>query len=348
MYQPMHLRPDSLDEQLARDILPVWLVCGDEPLLVMECADQIRAAARRSGCAEREILHAESGFDWNRLRASTDTLSLFGDRRLIELRLDRVPSPDGQQAIIEWCARPAEDTVLLVIAGGFEKKQMTAEWINALNHAGALVQVLPVERSQLPQWLHKRLRARHIEADAGALAMLADRVEGNLLAAQQEIDRLALLLGKGSINAEQVAAVVADNARHDCESALNAALAGDAARTLRILENLREEGESTVPLLWLIQRDVRWLLLAAEMVAVGRGEKDALQAAGVWGNRQTILMPALRRLRVAALRALLADCAKGEKTNKGQAPGSAWNAMATLLLRIAGKKAPVGTGREIV
>ncbi len=344
----MHLRPDSLDAQLERGVLPVWLVCGDEPLLAMECADRIRAAARRSGCTEREIFHAESGFDWNCLRESAATLSLFGDRRLIELRLDRVPSPDGQQAIIAWCSRPAEDTVLLVTAGGFEKKQMTAEWISAISDAGALVQVMPVERPQLTQWLRQRLAVHQIEATTDALALLADRVEGNLLAAQQEIDRLALLLGKGPVSAEQVAAVVADNARHDPESALNAALGGDAARTLRILENLREEGESTVPLLWLIQRDVRWLLLAAELVAAGRGEKDALQAAGVWGNRQMILMPALRRLRVAALRALLADCAKGEKTNKGQAPGSAWDAMATLLLRIAGKKAPVGTGREIV
>lgn len=344
----MRLRPEKLDEQLASGLLPAWLVCGEEPLLVLECADRIREAARRAGCSEREIFNVEGGFDWNRLRESAGSLSLFGDRRLIELRLDRVPSPDGQQAIAEWCAHAGDDTVLLVTAGALDKKQLGVAWVDAIDKAGAVVQVWPVERPQLPQWIRRRLAARGVEASHEALEFLADRVEGNLLAAQQEIDRIALLFGQGSIDASQLVAVVADNARYDLEGALDAAHAGDAVRALRMLEGLREEGESVVPLLWLVQRDVRWLLLAAEAVAQGRPESGALQAAGAWGNRQQALAPTLRRLRVPALRALLADCAKAEKTNKGQAPGEPWDAMATLLLRIAGRKAPPGTGREIV
>lgn len=344
----MRLRPDELGKQLAKPLLPVWLVCGDEPLLVLEAADRIRAAARAAGCIDRDVLNAEAGFDWNRLREAAGNMSLFGDKRLIELRLDRVPSPDGQQAISQWCERLNDDTVLLVIAGALEKKQLAAAWVTALEQAGALVQAWPVPRPELPAWIRRRLAALGLDADHAALEFLADRVEGNLLAAQQEIDRLALLFGKGSISLEQLAAVVTDNARYELEGALDAALAGQAARALRMLDGLREEGESTVPLLWLVQRDVRGLLVAAELVAQGRNESAALQAAGVWNSRQPALAPALRRLRVPALKALLADCAKAEKTNKGQAPGSAWDAMATLLLRIAGQKAPAGTGREIV
>ncbi len=344
----MRLRPDKLDTQLADKLLPAWLVCGEEPLLALEAADRIRVAARRAGCNEREVFHVEGGFDWNRLRQAAGSMSLFGDRRLIELRLDRVPSPDGQQAITDWCARAGDDTVLLITAGALDKKQLSAPWVGAIDQAGAIVQVWPVERAQLPQWLRNRLTAHGVDAAPSVLEFLADRVEGNLLAAQQEIDRIALLFGKGKLDAAQLTAVIADNARYEMQGVVDAALAGEAVRALRMLAGLREEGESTVPLLWLVQRDVRWLLLAAEQIAAGRNEQSALQAAGVWGNRQQTLAPALKRLRIPALRALLADCAKTEKTNKGQAPGCAWDAMTTLLLRIAGRKALPGTGREIV
>lgn len=344
----MRLLPDQLSGKLGGNFAPVWLVFGAEPLIVLECVDRIRRAARESGCSEREIFNADAGFDWNQLRGAAGNMSLFGDRRLIELRLSRVPSTDGQKALAEWCAAPAEDTVLLITAGDLDYKQAKAAWIDTLAGAGHVLEAKAVARAQLPDWIARRLDRHRMRASREALEFLADRVEGNLLAAQQEVDRIALLFEPGEVTLAQLAAVVADNARYELEGALDAALAGDAARALRMLEGLREEGESTVPLLWLVQRDVRGLLLASELLAEGRGESAALQAAGVWGSRQQALLPALRRLRTPMLRVLLADCAKCEKTNKGQAPGSPWDAMATLLLRLAGQKAPPGTGREIV
>jgi len=344
----MRLNPDALAGRLGGSLPPVWLVFGDEPLLILESCDRIREAARQSGCSEREVFNVDPGFDWNQLREAAGSLSLFGDRRLIELRLARVPLADGQKAISEWCERPADDTLLLISAGALDRKQARAGWVEAVDKAGAVVEAAAVSRAQLPAWIARRLKAHGQQAGNDVLAFLADRVEGNLLAAQQEIDRIALLFGAGDITLDQLTAVVADNARYELEGALDAALAGDAVRALRMLEGLREEGESTVPLLWLVQRDVRGLLLAAELVAQGRPESAALQAAGVWGTRQAALAPALRRLRPPALRALLADCAKTEKANKGQASGEPWDAMASLLLRIAGRKAPPGTGREFV
>jgi DNA polymerase-3 subunit delta len=344
----MRLSPETLPGKLAGSLPPVWLVFGNEPLLILESCDRIRAAARQSGCSEREVFNVETGFDWNQLREAAGSLSLFCDRRLIELRLTRVPPADGQKAIADWCERPADDTLLLISAGELEKKQARTAWVDAIDKAGVVVEAVAVSRAQLPAWIARRLKAHGLQAGNDVLALLADRVEGNLLAAQQEIDRIALLFGAGEVTIDQLTAVVADNARYELEGALDAALAGDAARALRMLDGLREEGESTVPLLWLVQRDVRALLLAAELVAQGRPESAALQAAGVWGTRQSAVAPALRRLRPQALRALLADCAKTEKTNKGQAPGEPWDAMASLLLRIAGRKAPPGTGREFV
>lgn len=342
------LRPDDLAAELARGLKPAWLVFGEEPLLQLECADLVRQAARRQGCAEREVWHAEAGFDWNRLREASGSLSLFGDQRLLELRLDRVPSADGQQAIVDWCERAGDDTVLLVTANALDKRQQGAAWVEAIARIGGVVQAWPIDRERLPAWIRRRLGAHGIEASADALTLLVDRVEGNLLAAQQEIDRLALLFGRGALDAGQLASVVADNARYDIPGTIDAAFAGDAERALRMLEGLREEGESTVPLLWLLQRDLRWVLNAAELVAAGRNETQALQASGAWPSRQQALAPVLRRLRLPAARALLADCAKTEKVNKGQAPGSSWDAMSTLLIRVAGKRAPTGTGREIV
>lgn len=342
------LRPEHLPEALGRGLKPVWLVFGEEPLLQLECADLIRRAARDSGCVEREIWHADAGFDWNRLHESAGSLSLFGDRRLLELRLERLPLADGQKAIADWCGRPGDDTVLLITANALDRKQQSAAWVSAIDKVGGIVQCWPVDRARLPDWIRRRLALHGITASEDAVALLADRVEGNLLAAQQEIDRLALLFGKGNLDAGQLAAVVSDNARYDIPGTLDAALAGQAARALHMLEGLREEGESTVPLLFLLQRDLRWLLVAGEQVTAGRSEAQAMQSSGAWPSRQAALAPVLRRLRLPALRALLADCAKAEKVNKGQAPGEAWDVMATLLLRVAGKRAPVGTGKEIV
>lgn len=345
------LNPDQLETDLGRQLRPVYLVSGDEPLLVIECANRIRECARRQGVGERTVLHVdtEKGYDFGQLHAAGSGMSLFGDRTLIELRFAKAPGSEGSKAIADYCANANSDAVLLVTTPKLDKK--AGELGGSVSGAGgAHVQVWPVERDRLPAWIRARLARHGLRATDDAVALLTDRIEGNLLAAQQEIDRLALLHGGQAepVDAAQLAAVVADNARFDTFAPIDVALAGDAARALRMLDALQQAGEEPVPILWSLSRDVRWLLQASEIVASGAGEQAALARCGAWSMRQKALAPALRRLRVTALRALLADCAKAEKVNKGQAPGSSWDALATLLARLAGSRPAPGTGREIV
>jgi DNA polymerase-3 subunit delta len=238
----MRLRSEEqLPGQLAKSLAPVYAIYGDEPLLVLEAADAVRAAARKHGFAEREVYEPGRGFDWSELRQAGASLSLFGDKKIVELRLasGKVGAP-AAEAIVAWCARPSEETLLLITmprpeGGGW----WDAPWFLALNKVGVIVETQPLARAALPAWLEKRLARQKQSAAREVLEYLADRVEGNLLAAHQEVLKLGLLAPEGELALETVRAAVADVARFDTYVAAEALVAGDTARYLRVLEGLR-------------------------------------------------------------------------------------------------------------
>jgi DNA polymerase-3 subunit delta len=240
------IRPDAFMKRVAADALPpVILIAGDEPLVVQECADAVREKAKAEGYGEREVLDAEGNFDWNRLTQGLASLSLFAQRRLFDLRLPSgKPGKDGSEAIREYCANPPPDTVLLITAQDWSR-QHAGKWSEAITAAGHMVPVWPLKAHELPDWLATRLRRKGLSATPEALARLVERVEGNLLAAAQEIDKLALLLdqGAGPIDLETLERLVAEASRYDVFKLVDAALAGEAARVPRILAALRGEGE---------------------------------------------------------------------------------------------------------
>ncbi|MBV2092883.1 MAG: DNA polymerase III subunit delta, partial [Candidatus Thiodiazotropha sp. (ex Ctena orbiculata)] len=212
----MRLRNDQLNAQLKRDLAPLYLLSGDEPLQMMEAADLIRQAARQQGFSEREVLDQVSGFDWFALNQAAESLSLFGDRRLLELRLNSAKlGNEGGKALIEYCQRPAEDTLLLITLPKLEKSQMKSKWLQAVDQLGVVIQVWPVEGNRLMPWIEQRLRQAGLIPEAGVVQMLMDRVEGNLLAANQEIEKLLLLQGEGVVTQDQLMQAVADSARFD-------------------------------------------------------------------------------------------------------------------------------------
>lgn len=334
----MKLRAEDLPRHLAGQLLPVYLLSGDEPLQLGEAADAVRRAARERGYDERELMHAEAGFDWQALTAACDALSLFAEKRVLDLRLPSgKPGDAGAKALTAYAERPAEDTVLLVTAGKLDKRQQQSKWFKALDKAGATLQVWPVPHAQLPRWIGQRMRAAGLEPTAEATQIIADRVEGNLLAAVQEVEKLRLLFGSGSVDADAVTQVVADSARYDLFEWVDTALAGDAARAARMCEGLRGEGQEPVLMVWALTREIRSLAIMAEAVAAGTPLDAAMQAQKVWSKRQGPVRAALTRHRSPRRwHAFLARAARIDRMIKGAEPGNAWDELLQLALLLAG------------
>ncbi|WP_369809150.1 DNA polymerase III subunit delta [Oceanicoccus sp. KOV_DT_Chl] len=238
----MRLRPDQLKQNLSKTLLPIYIVSGDETLLVQECCDDIRLSCRRQGFS-REVLHVETGFDWNELLASAAAMSLFAERQLIELRMPTgKPGDAGGKALTEYAANASPDNVLLIICNKLESASTRTKWYKNIEAAGASVQCWPIEMAQLPRWINNRLSRLGLNASSEAIQMLAERVEGNLLAAAQEIEKLRLYTDGDTIDADTITAAVADNARYDVFGLVDRALEGNVSSCLKNLQGLKAEG----------------------------------------------------------------------------------------------------------
>jgi DNA polymerase-3 subunit delta len=340
------LRADQLARQLAGGLSPVYFIHGDEPLLVGECADAVRSAARQQGFSDRQVFSADSGFDWNRLAAASDSLSLFSERRILELRLPTgKPGRDGAKALCAYAGRLPDDTVLLVISAKLEAAARRSKWVQALDRAGVSVPVWPVETADLPAWIDRRMRGHNMLASRDALQLIADRVEGNLLAAAQEIEKLYLLQGPGPLDLDSVVELVADSARFDIFTLVDAALAGDAVYAQRVLTGLRAEGVEPVLVLWALSREIRALASMARAVKGGMPLGRVLAERRVWEKRKPLIGGVLQRIRGRQWWLLLQRCALLDRVIKGRAPGSAWDELLQLTLRIAGVTSlPVSAG----
>ena len=337
----MQLKPEQLDGHLRKQLAPVYFISGDEPLRVMEAADAVRAAAREQGYSEREVLSVEAGFDWGRLDAAAGSMSLFAERRLVDLRLPGgKPGDAGGKALRAWAGQPPEDTLLLVTAGKLEPAARKSKWLQALDSAGGVVLVWPLDAQQFPAWVKRRMQQRGLEPTGDAVALLAGRVEGNLLACVQEIDKLYLLRGAGPLTGEDIAEAVADSARYDVFSLVDAALAGDGVRTVRMFQGLRGEGTPSAVVLWALAKEVRQLAAMARLVAAGQAVPKVLAQYRVWQNRKAVVGRALQRLarRDGDAARLLRRCALVDRVIKGQAAGNEWDELLQLLLQLAGLK----------
>lgn len=331
----MKLYPDKLEPALKKDLLPIYFFSGDEPLQLGEAADAVRRHAREQGFTEREVMHAEKGFDWNELLASSNAMSLFAEKRIIDLRLPSgKPGKDGGAALAEYAERPPEDTILLISSGKVDKRSQSAKWYKALDKVGATLQVWPVEAPDMPRWLDQRLRSRGLQAERDAVRMIAERVEGNLLAAAQEVDKLVLLNGAGALSAEQVEEAVADSARFDVFGLVDAALMGDAPRLTRMLDGLRGEGVEPILVLWALTRELRSLADMAAQIESGKGIDGVLSR--VWGKRKGPVKAGLQRHNKARWQQMLRRTARLDRVIKGAAPGNAWDELLQLGLLMAG------------
>lgn len=335
----MQLKGEQLPAHLERELRPLYVLYGDEPLLVLEAADAIRAKARQQAYSEREVLTALPGFDWNQLLAAGGNMSLFGDRKLVDLRIPNgKPGREGSAALQAWCEHLSPDTMLLVTLPELDWKEEKAAWFTALVQAGVAVKLMAPPLGELPGWIAGRLRRQHQTADNDGLRFIADRVEGNLLAAHQEIQKLGLLYPAGQLSLEQIREAVLNVARYDIDSLRDALLAGDTARLTRTLDGLQQEGEAPPLVLWAMGEEIRALTVIKAGLERGQSADTLLREAKVWGNRQGLIKRAAQRLSLATLEAAMRHAGRIDRLVKGVGRGDVWEEFLRLGLRLAAQK----------
>jgi DNA polymerase-3 subunit delta len=313
------------------ELKPVYLLAGEEHLLLLEAADGLRARARELGYVEREVLDAEGKFDWSDLTMAAASMSLFATRRLIDLRLPGGrPGKDGSAAIVEYCEQPAPDTLLLISCTQWSKQHEGA-WVAAVEKAGSFVPLWPLKPNEFREWIAQRMARGGLKPDADAIEALAERVEGNSLAAAQEIDKLKLLHGDAPLDAATLEDLVADSARFDVFRLSDAALAGEGARALRVLAGLRAEGEQVPGLMgWLLNQ----LQTLARLAGAGN-LSAALRTERIWPAREGLYRKALQRADAAHWERCLAEASLIDKLSKGRDSGDAWLQLERLIAAIA-------------
>jgi DNA polymerase-3 subunit delta len=325
------LSAEQLPAALARGLAGIYLVSGDEPLLVGEAADAIRAAARAAGYADRQVFFIDRSFSWDELRHASQSLSLFAQRRLFELRMPSGKPDKGAAQLAELASNPPPDVICLVITDKLDKKASDAAWVQAIEKHGAWVPIWPVDAAALPGWLRARARMLQIDMEPEAARLIVDRVEGNLLAAKQELEKLSLLANGGSIGTELVLSSVGDSARYDVFQLAAAAAAGDAARALKVLLSLKGEGAEPTLILWALVRELRGLWQVRE--------RDRLRSANRGSGWNLAAVPSARALSRAhkmPLAALLRQASDTDRVIKGISPGDAWSALTGLTGAVAG------------
>ena len=336
----MQLRPEALEAHLAKGLAPLYVIASDEHLLALEAADRIRRSARAQGYTERDVLSVERSFKWGELLAANQAMSLFGDKKLIELRIPTgKPGKDGSAALQSYAKDLSSDNLTLITLPKLDWQTAKASWVGALQQAAVYIEIPNVERAQLPNWIGARLAAQGQSVDRQGLDFIADRVEGNLLAAHQEIQKLGLLHEPGKLSFEQVIDAVLNVARYDVFKLSEAMLAGDPARLARMLDGLRGEGEALPLVLWAVSEEIRTLLKLKSGMQQGRPLGALLKEHRIWGPRERMMEPALRRVSIGTLEAALREAAQVDRMVKGLRArafaGDAWDAMLQLALRVA-------------
>ncbi len=332
----MQLSPDQLTTHLQQGLAALYVIHSDEALLQLEAVDQLRQSARQQGYTEREVFTVEGRFDWQQLLHSGASLSLFAERRIVELRIPGgKPGAEGSKVLQEYCAQLPADTLTLITLPRLDKTSQSSVWFKALDKAGVSIAIPVVERHRLPQWIEQRLARQQQFADRDVLQFLTERVEGNLLAAEQEIRKLGLLLPAGKLAFAAVENAVLDVARFDVYKLSEAILAGDVARTGKTLTGLKDEGTAPTILVWKLADDVRALARLKAAQQAGQPLTGLWQQLRIWDSRKPLYEKALGRLSLKALHYCLTQLTEVDRAIKGIGSGEPWARLEALTLTLA-------------
>ncbi len=332
----MKIQANQLSSHLMKSLAPCYLVTGDEHLLVDESLDLIRKKARERGFTSRELHVATTGFDWQSLTASTRNLPLFAEQRIIELRLPTgKPGKPGSQAIIDLVEQAGPELLFIVTGPKLDRSGSASKWAKTIDQKGVSLPLWPIGVRELPGWIANRMRVAGLQPDRDAVSLIADRVEGNLLAAQQEIEKLRLILGAGKVTAEAVNDAVANSSRYDVYKLADAALAGDANRSVKILGGLRAEGVEPVIVMWALTRELRTLATLDDVIRQGGDLGGAMQKSGVWRNRQGLVRSCIGRHQHGDFHRMLKATGRADAAAKGQRAGNPWQMATDVVVSLA-------------
>jgi DNA polymerase-3 subunit delta len=332
----MRIKPEQLTATLQKGLLPIYFISGDEPLQLGEIADAIRKTAKQAGFENREILSVETGFEWSQLAFAADSMSIFAEKKIIDLRLPSgMPGTEGAKALSNYCDRLPEDTLLLITAGKVAGSSLKSKWLEALDKKGLIIQVWPLEGQDLLRWLEQRLHQRGLSTDTESLRILASRIEGNLLAAAQEIEKLYVLYGTGKLSSQQIFDVVADSSRYDVFKLMDCVLAANVSRILKVLSGLRSEGIAPPIVLWALTRDARLLIKIKLALSQGQNKELVFKNNQIWDKRKQLVSNALNRLSDHDLNEVLVLSAKADRQIKGQERGDVWEILLATCLKLA-------------
>ncbi len=329
----MRLKSEQLAASLQKSLGAVYLVSGDEPLQIVELSDAIRQAAKKAGFSQREIFSTDTGFEWSEITTAARSLSIFGDKKVLDVR---VPSAnfgnEGAKTLISYCERLPADTVLLITTGKLNAASMKTKWFEAVDKVGVTIQVKPLEGDELLQWLQNRLQQRGLNADRAGLLLLAERVEGNLLAAAQEIEKLYVLYGATALTQAQIFDAVADSSRYDVFKLIDAVLAANVNRIFKVLAGLQAEGIAPPVVLWALMREARTLCKVHLELNSGKSKDMVFRNNQIWDKRVGLVDKALKRLSHNQLFEILTLSAKADRQAKGQESGDVWETILAVCL----------------
>jgi DNA polymerase-3 subunit delta len=335
----MRLKAEQLESALEQSLQPVYLIYGDELLLVEEAADSVRQRVRLAGANDREVWHVEGRFDWSQIKWQEQSLSLFASQRLIEIRLPSgSPGKDGGEALRQFATDPPQDTTVLIISGKIDSRSQKAKWFTELDRVGATVPIWPVDITQLPRWIMQRMRNKGLRADLSLATLIAERVEGNLFAAAQDIDKLSLLSNGDELTEAMVLEAIADNARFDAFGLMDTVLSGQPAKIPRIIERLQAEGIEILAILsavgWTLRRVVDMSVELQHGQPIER--VMAAQKPPVWDKQKTMVRHALQRYDSQRWQQFLSQMAEIDQAAKGLSRACPWQLLQRLCLQAAG------------
>jgi len=333
----MRLRPERLNASLKKTLAPVYLISGDEPLQIQEAADAIRSAAYKAGYDNREVFSVDAGFSWHAWLQAANAGSIFAERKIIDLRIPSgKPGAEGSKALLSYCERLPDDTLLLITTGKLPTSAKTAKWVQRLEKTGVFIQAWPLQGGQLIEWLQQRLKQKGMQANQTLLQVLADRIEGNLSAAAQEVEKLYVLFGPGKLDTQAVLDTVSDNSRYDVFVLIDNVLSAQADRSIKIFHGLKAEGIAAPVMLWALTREVRLLAAVKQQLKQGLQRNTVFRKNNIWEKRQPLVNSALQRLTVQHLHQAILLSAVTDRQIKGEAKGDGWETLMKICLLLSG------------
>ncbi len=335
----MKLPSNRLTSALKQRVFPVVLVTGDEHLLVEEACEQICHAAKSNQITERQRFQTDKNFDWQQILDAANSFSLFDDSCVLEVSLTSSKlSDNAKDIIIAYCERPPENKILILKSDKIDARTLNSKWCKAIEKIGCIVQCWPIASREMPAWIRDRLKQQGLSATSEAVQFIAEQVEGNLLAAKQEIEKLKLLYDNKTLQLDDVVQAMSDNARYDMFKLVDCALSGDTKRTLRIIQSLKAENAEPILILWAFSREIRTLIAIKKLQEQGERMDFVFQKFGVWEKRKAFVSAALKRLSNQALLKLLNQSAQIDRMIKGVASGNVWDNLIDVGLQISTAK----------